>query len=108
MTHSTPAMAPIPDSELTRPIIGIENRTAQEVFDIMADRVRRALRATRPEPAPADGLTLNARIADRGRIAELEQAERNRDMWKGQVERQAEQLTELRAALAAATPEPQP
>lgn len=28
--------------ELTRPIIGIENRTAQEVFDIMADRIRAA------------------------------------------------------------------
>lgn len=26
--------------ELTRPIVGIENRTAQQVFDIMADRVR--------------------------------------------------------------------
>lgn len=24
----------------TRPIIGIENRTAQEVFDIMVDRIR--------------------------------------------------------------------
>lgn len=30
--------------ELTRPIIGIENRTGQEVFDIMADRFR-ALRS---------------------------------------------------------------
>lgn len=30
-------------SELTRPIIGIENRTAQEVFDIMADRIRSCL-----------------------------------------------------------------
>jgi hypothetical protein len=28
---------------LTRPIIAIENRTAQEVFDIMADRIRSAL-----------------------------------------------------------------
>ncbi|MCO5157521.1 MAG: hypothetical protein M9945_12375 [Aquamicrobium sp.] len=27
-------------SDLTRPIIGIENRTAQEVFDIMCDRFR--------------------------------------------------------------------
>ena len=27
-------------ADLTRPIIGIENRTAQEVFDIMADRIR--------------------------------------------------------------------
>lgn len=27
-------------SELTRPIVGMENRTAQEVFDIMADRFR--------------------------------------------------------------------
>lgn len=30
--------------ELTRPIIGIENRTAQEAFDIMADRIRSAWR----------------------------------------------------------------
>ena len=30
-------------TELTRPIIGIENRTAQEVFDIMCDRIRSAL-----------------------------------------------------------------
>lgn len=29
--------------DLTRPIIGIERRTAPEVFDIMADRIRRAL-----------------------------------------------------------------
>jgi hypothetical protein len=28
--------------ELTRPIIGIENRTAQEVFDMMCDRIRYA------------------------------------------------------------------
>lgn len=28
--------------DLTRPIIGIENRTAQEAFDIMADRIRGA------------------------------------------------------------------
>jgi hypothetical protein len=33
---------------LTRPIIGIENRTAQEAFDIMADRFRSFTRATRP------------------------------------------------------------
>jgi hypothetical protein len=26
---------------LTRPIVGIENRTAQEAFDIMVDRIRR-------------------------------------------------------------------
>lgn len=29
-------------AELTRPIIGIENRTPQEVFDIMCDRISRA------------------------------------------------------------------
>lgn len=34
-------------NDLTRPIIGIENRTAEEVFDIMADRIRYA----RPSPA---------------------------------------------------------
>ena len=27
-------------NDITRPIIGIENRTAQEVFDIMCDRAR--------------------------------------------------------------------
>lgn len=31
-------------TRLTRPIIGIENRTPLEVFDIMADRIRAALR----------------------------------------------------------------
>ena len=30
-------------ANLTRPIIGIENRTAQEAFDIMCDRIRSAL-----------------------------------------------------------------
>ncbi len=30
-------------SELTRPIIAIENRTALEVFDMMSDRIKRAL-----------------------------------------------------------------
>lgn len=32
-------------AELTRPIIGIENRTAQEVFDMMCDRIRYAIRS---------------------------------------------------------------
>src|SRR5690348_11867738 len=38
-------MTELPDAAveaLTRPIIGIENRTAQEAFDIMADRIKRA------------------------------------------------------------------
>lgn len=38
-------------AELTRPIIGIENRTPQEVFDIMCDRVRHSLAATRTSEA---------------------------------------------------------
>jgi hypothetical protein len=33
------------DKNLTRPIIGIESRTAQEVFDIMTDRILSALSA---------------------------------------------------------------
>lgn len=37
-------------ARLTRPVIGIENRTPQEVFDIMADRIRYALRALTQEP----------------------------------------------------------
>lgn len=35
---------------LTRPIIGIENRTAQEVFDIMCARFTRAQQAGEPKP----------------------------------------------------------
>ncbi len=46
--------------ELTRPIIGIENRTAQEAFDIMADRIRSAARqegrcSPGEDPAPEAG-----------------------------------------------------
>lgn len=37
-------------SEMTRPIVGIENRTAQEVFDIMCDRFKIALSAAEPWP----------------------------------------------------------
>lgn len=33
-------------TDLTRPIIGIENRTAQEVFEIMRDRITAALSAS--------------------------------------------------------------
>lgn len=44
----SPRPAPAPN-KLTRPIIGIENRTAQEVFDIMSDRICTALA---PAPAP--------------------------------------------------------
>lgn len=39
--------AAIEAADLTRPIIGIENRTAQEVFDIMCDRIKLA-----PAPEP--------------------------------------------------------
>lgn len=47
--------------DLTRPIIGIENRTAQEVFDIMCDRFRRsAVSAERPGDAILSLATYNA------------------------------------------------
>lgn len=36
-------------TDLLRPIIGIENRTAQEVFDIMSDRFRSAHRPVEQE-----------------------------------------------------------
>lgn len=41
--------------ELTRPIIGIENRTAKEVFDIMCDRFTAALAAM-----PAQGVKVHS------------------------------------------------
>lgn len=39
----------------TRPIVGMHNRTAQEVFDIMCDRVRFALQAAREEASQGAG-----------------------------------------------------
>jgi hypothetical protein len=46
--------------DITRPIIGIENRTAQEVFDIMCDRIRLA-----GYPAPSTQMLGSGdRIAD--------------------------------------------
>lgn len=38
-------------ADLTRPIIGINNRTPLEVFDIMCDRFTRAMQAAMPAPA---------------------------------------------------------
>ncbi|KKW92642.1 hypothetical protein [Sphingobium chungbukense] len=49
--------------DLTRPIVGIENRTAQEAFDIMADRVRSKFAALSTSPAGQDGV---ARGEDHG------------------------------------------
>jgi DNA-binding PucR family transcriptional regulator len=37
-----------------RPIIGVENRTAQEVFDIMCDRIRAALEAAERRAGEAE------------------------------------------------------
>lgn len=39
-------------ARLTRPIISIEYRTAQEVFDIMVERIRHALTALLSEQKP--------------------------------------------------------
>ncbi len=44
---------PLNAERLTRPIIGIENRTPLEVFDIMADRIRSALVLSSAPPVPA-------------------------------------------------------
>lgn len=50
--------------ELTRPIIGIENRTAQEAFDIMVDRIRNAGRQE-GRRSPGEGGDMLAWLADR-------------------------------------------
>lgn len=60
--------APVTVDDLTRPIIGIENRTAQEAFDIMADRIRSRLAALASAP---DGVNITVRqktpvVADYG------------------------------------------
>jgi hypothetical protein len=62
--------------EVTRPIIGIENRTAQEVFDIMCDRFTRAtqpLSLTVDWPADAE-FQLGDLVQKKGRAS-----------WRGHV-----------------------
>jgi hypothetical protein len=57
---NTRASPPLPSTgveDLTRPIIGIENRTPQEVFDIMADRFM--LRSAALSALPLDGGDVN-------------------------------------------------
>ena len=81
-------------TELTRPIIGIENRTAQEVFDIMCDRIRSALVS-----APAVPDAVRARLAmARGHLSNIE-AHGNAEANAVLVIRNV--LAELEAALAA-------
>lgn len=48
--------------EMTRPIIGIENRTAQEVFDIMCDRFRHAHRLSSTAALEAEVERLKQRL----------------------------------------------
>ena len=58
--------------DLTRPIIGIENRTAQEAFDIMADRIRAALATlSKPEPAAVGEKVERAYAFAVGRLCNL-------------------------------------
>ncbi len=77
-------------TDLTRPITGIENRTAQEVFDIMCDRIRSRLSASIPAELDAVemdmiqrgdmlGAALGAKVASAllslsARVGELEKA----------------------------------
>lgn len=49
-------------TELTRPIIGIENRTAQEVLDIMRDRFTRENASSKAE---IEGLRMRVDLLER-------------------------------------------
>lgn len=62
-------------NNLTRPIIGIENRTAREVFDIMSDRIRSALSPAatpvseaEPDSIKAAQITMGLGLVDVTRI----------------------------------------
>lgn len=48
-------------AEIVRPIIGIENRTAQEVFDMMCDRFRGFLR-TDTQTKEGEGYTVDGKV----------------------------------------------
>jgi len=70
--------------EVTRPIVGIENRTAIEVFDMMCDRVRRAAifamnrRASPPKKEEGFQAVIEAREAAKGQLGTLREAMRLR------------------------------
>lgn len=54
--------------DILRPIIGIENRTAQEVFDIMCDRFGHRIEATRALSAEVEEMRAAAiRVRDNNR-----------------------------------------
>lgn len=60
-----------PVENLTRPIVGIENRTAVEVFDIMCDRIARAMQTAMAgrvtvRPSPQIGEEAAKYCAERG------------------------------------------
>lgn len=55
-------------NDLTRPIVGIENRTAQEVFDIMADRIRSAALSTVPSAGGGGWLDIDEHATSGERI----------------------------------------
>lgn len=79
----------IDQKALTRPIVGIENRTAQEVFDIMCDRFRLA---APPAPDHADDLAVD-RFADAMKAKlKWEREERGRGGWQNMS---AEELSKI-------------
>lgn len=45
---SPPRSQAMDSADLTRPIVGIENRTAREVFDIMSDRIKNSTSRSQP------------------------------------------------------------
>lgn len=68
----TPVDAPtVSTAPLTRPIVGIENRTAQEVFDIMCDRICGAPTS----PGVAEAMREAAALKEAARLFLLKLAE---------------------------------
>lgn len=101
MTASpTPGAVRVAVPDLIRPIVGIENRTPREVFDIMADRINRHFDAAPVAPAGDGGevLAMLDDYADR-----YIKATRGEDMSLEEM-----LITKAREALAARSHPPEP
>lgn len=90
-------------TNLCRPIVGIENRTAQEAFDIMADRIRAAL--SRPIDPKAEVEPVGWETpSDRARVLYLARKLWNEDQFSCAWSEENREHYIIRAAMQLVSP----
>ena len=104
----TPAEHIVPDDRLdrlTRPIIGIENRTPQEAFDIMCDRIRGALTELQHRRAEEAGTADYPPLVELGRVLGFfASVIKSGEPWTETCQREYEAANSALQAIYAASP----